>query len=400
MDATGVTELNEFLVLDAVRSAGELTRPELGERLGLSQASVSRIVKRLLADDVITEYAGKTEGPGRNRAILRFNARAGAVLAVDLGGTKCHGALADLAGDILDEDYRRTFEHPEAADTLLASIASLRAAADRAGLPVRAVAVGIPALLDPDTGLAVAGPNLGWDGFDLTGVLKSALAEPFTVDNDVNLAALGQAWRGEGRGASSFVTLSLGTGIGGAVVLDGRVVRGRHNAAGEIGYLLSAPGELRRGTGGPALESRAAGPAIAARARELAAQDPSGTVLDPAGATGADVFAAAAAGDPVAAAVLDETVEYVAMAIANITAVLDPQRVILDGSVGRALEPYVPRIAELVGRSTFAAPEVVVSRLGPNATVVGAIAGALALERRSTTPAALSFAPGIPSRES
>jgi glucokinase len=399
MDATGVTELNEFLVLDAVRSAGELTRPELGERLGLSQASVSRIVKRLLADDVITEYAGKTEGPGRNRAILRFNARAGAVLAVDLGGTKCHGALADLAGDILDEDYRRTFEHPEAADTLLASIASLRTAADRAGLPVRAVAVGIPALLDPDTGLAVAGPNLGWDGFDLTGVLKSALAEPFTVDNDVNLAALGQAWRGEGRGASSFVTLSLGTGIGGAVVLDGRVVRGRHNAAGEIGYLLSAPGELRRGTGGPALESRAAGPAIAARARELAAQDPSGTVLDPAGATGADVFAAAAAGDPVAAAVLDETVEYVAMAIANITAVLDPQRVILDGSVGRALEPYVPRIAELVGRSTFAAPEVVVSRLGPNATVVGAIAGALALERRSTTPAALSFAPGIPSLE-
>jgi glucokinase len=400
MDATGVTELNEFLVLDAVRSAGELTRPELGERLGLSQASVSRIVKRLLADDVITEYAGKTEGPGRNRAILRFNARAGAVLAVDLGGTKCHGALADLAGEILDEDYRRTFEHPEAADTLLASIASLRAAADRAGLPVRAVAVGIPALLDPDTGLAVAGPNLGWDGFDLTGVLKSALAEPFTVDNDVNLAALGQAWRGEGRGASSFVTLSLGTGIGGAVVLDGRVVRGRHNAAGEIGYLLSAPGELRRGTGGPALESRAAGPAIAARARELAAQDPSGTVLDPAGATGADVFAAAAAGDPVATAVLDETVEYVAMAIANITAVLDPQRVILDGSVGRALEPYVPRIAELVGRSTFAAPEVVVSRLGPNATVVGAIAGALALERRSTTPAALSFAAGIPSLES
>jgi glucokinase len=400
MDATGVTELNEFLVLDAVRSAGELTRPELGERLGLSQASVSRIVKRLLADDVITEYAGKTEGPGRNRAILRFNARAGAVLAVDLGGTKCHGALADLAGEILDEDYRRTFEHPEAADTLLASIASLRAAADRAGLPVRAVAVGIPALLDPDTGLAVAGPNLGWDGFDLTGVLKSALAEPFTVDNDVNLAALGQAWRGEGRGASSFVTLSLGTGIGGAVVLDGRVVRGRHNAAGEIGYLLSAPGELRRGTGGPALESRAAGPAIAARARELAAQDPSGTVLDPAGATGADVFGAAAAGDPVATAVLDETVEYVAMAIANITAVLDPQRVILDGSVGRALEPYVPRIAELVGRSTFAAPEVVVSRLGPNATVVGAIAGALALERRSTTPAALSFAAGIPSLES
>jgi glucokinase len=397
MDATGVTELNEFLVLDAVRSAGELTRPELGERLGLSQASVSRIVKRLLADQVVTESAGRSEGPGRNASILRFNARAGAVIAVDLGGTKCHGALADLAGEILEEDYRRTFELPEAADTLLASIASLREAARRTGLPVRAVAVGIPALLDPDTGLAVAGPNLGWDGFDLGGVLKATLAEPFTVDNDVNLAALGQAWRGEGRGASSFVTLSLGTGIGGAVVLDGRIVRGRHNAAGEIGYLLNARTELRRDTAEPALESRAAGPAIARRARELAARDPSRTTLDPATATGADVFAAAAAGDPVATAVLDETVEHVAMAITNITAVLDPQRVILDGSVGRALEPYVPRIAELVGRNAFAAPEVLVSRLGPNATVVGAIAGALALERQSNAPAAIPFIPFLES---
>jgi glucokinase len=400
MDSSGVTELNEFLVLDAVRTAGEITRPELGERLGLSQASVSRIVKRLLADDVITESSGQTEGPGRNRSILRFNARAGAVIAVDLGGTKCHGALADLSGEILHEDYRRTFERPEAADTLLASIASLRQAATEAGLPVRAVAVGIPALLDPDTGLAVAGPNLHWDGFDLPGLLKSELLEPFTIDNDVNLAALGQAWRGEGRGASSFVTLSLGTGIGGAVVLDGQLVRGRHNAAGEIGYLLTSRTQLRAGTGEPALESLAAGPGIAARARELAAQDPARTTLDPTTATGADVFAAATAGDPVATTVLDETVEHVAMAIVGITAVLDPQRVILDGSVGRALEPYVPRIADLVSSSVFAPPEVVVSRLGPNATVVGAIAGALTLERQATAPAALSFTPGIPPLES
>ena len=400
MDATGVTELNEFLVLDAVRSAGELTRSELGERLGLSQASVSRIVKRLLADQIVTESAGRSEGPGRNASILRFNARAGAVLAVDLGGTKCHGAVADLSGEILAEDYRRTFDRPEAADTLLASIASLRDAATAAGLPVRAVAVGIPALVDPDSGLAVAGPNLGWDGFDLFGLLKTELAEPFAVDNDVNLAALGQAWRGEGRDASSFVTLSLGTGIGGAVVLDGRVVRGRHNAAGEIGYLLSHRAQLHRGTGAPALESVAAGPAIAARARELAAQDPARTTLDPETATGADVFAAAADGDPVAAEVLAETVEHVALAITNITAVLDPQRVILDGSVGRALEPYVPRIAELVARNAFAAPEVLVSRLGPNATVVGAVAAALTLERRSTAPAALPLTTGIPTLES
>ena len=337
MDVGNIAELNTFLLLDAIRSRGEATRRQLGRELGLSDASVSRIVKRLLATGIIEELPGEGAVRGRTPSILRFIGPAGGVIAVDLGGTRCHGALADLAGGTLATDFREpSADHPardeqgrheqsrdeqsrdqqgrdqpggDAAGTLLSCIEALKAAAGDLGIPVRAVVVGIPALIDPVSQLAVAGPNVHWQGFDLLGVLRERLSEPFEVDNDVNLAALGQAWRGQGRGIHSFVTMSLGTGIGGAVVIDGHLVRGSHNAAGEVGYLpfwrWRWPSGLPPGRAADrqGFEDVASGPALRARAAELLAESPGRD--GPAGrAAGladgfdvADVFAAAARGD-------------------------------------------------------------------------------------------------------
>ena len=271
------------------------------------------------------------------------------------------------------------------ASTLLASIDFLRGAAARESLPVRAVCVGIPALVNPDTGLVDAGPNVHWHGFDLMGLLKSELTEPFAVENDVNLAGLGEAWQGGGVGVSSFVTLSLGTGIGAAIVLDGRVLRGRHNAAGEIGYLITTPSQLR---GGPraGLEDLISGAALASRARQLAVAAPGQTSMDHAAITPALIFAAAANGDEVAAGLIGDLVESVAITITAVTTLVDPARVILGGSIGGALAPYLPQIESLVAQVTYCPPELVISSLGPNATVVGAIASALALHRDAYAP--------------
>ncbi len=325
MERSSVTETNQFLVLDAIRSAGATTRPELAAALGLSAASVSRIVRRLLAESLVIEEPGPSDGVGRNRDVLRFNQRAGAVIAIDLGGTKCHGALADLAGQIVAEDQRPTFEGGSPASSLLASIGSLRAAARREQLQVRAVCVGIPALVNPDTGLVDAGPNVHWHGFDLMGLLSAELTEPFAVENDVNLAGLGEAWQGAGVGVGSFVTLSLGTGIGAAIVLDGRLVRGQHNAAGEVGYLVTRPSQLR-GVPVAGLEELISGAALTRRATELAKASPEATGLDPAAIAPAAVFAAAAAGDQIAAQVIGELAETVAIAVTAVTALVDPAR--------------------------------------------------------------------------
>ena len=161
---------------------------------------------------------------------------------------------------------------------------------------------------------ATAGPNVHWQGFDLLGVLRAELTEPFEVDNDVNLAALGEAWRGQGRGISSFVTMSLGTGIGGAVVIDGHLIRGSHNAAGEVAYFPFWPRPSGAGPSGagprvpaegqgparPGFEDVASGPALRARAAELVRGGvASELTVRPGGEPGfevADVFAAAAAG--------------------------------------------------------------------------------------------------------
>src|SRR5579871_750811 len=326
MDVGNIAELNTFLVLDAVRSHGRATRSQLARELGLSDASVSRIVKRLLDAGTIAELPGEPTARGRIPTILQFVGPIGAVIAVDLGGTQCHGALADLAGGTVAEDFRPAVSGEAAADRLLACIAALKAKAAELARPVRAVVVGIPALIDPATGLATAGPNVHWQGYDLIGALRESLAEPFEVDNDVNLGALGQAWRGAGRGISSFVLMSLGTGIGGALVIDGHLIRGRHNAAGELAYFpvarfpadpghafdlahpadpLSSPGPRGnadparaagepRGTGLPrsGFEDVASGLALRARAVELAGQGVP-TAIDPTSFELADVFKAA-----------------------------------------------------------------------------------------------------------
>ena len=290
-----------------------------------------------------------------------------AVLGVDLGGTKCHAVLADGSGRVVDEVYRNSDHLPDPVDVLLGVIGDLRASAAACRLAVCGIAIGVPAFIDPDSGLVVGGWNLGWDRFDLRARLDAVLSEPYTIDNDVNLAALGEARSGAGQGARCFATVAIGTGLGGAVVVDGQVLRGRHGAAGEFGFLLADRGQLgRRGLMG--MESRVGGPWIGARMRELA---PDSAVLG-----AAAVFAAASDGDPIAVQVLTELVEHVAMTIVDVTAVVDPEVVVLDGSVGRSLGPYLGQLVELVEPSVLYPPDVRISTLAPNSTLAGAVAEA------------------------
>ena len=393
MDIGNIAELNAFLVLDAIRSHGKVTRRQLSAELSLSDASVSRIAQRLLRAELIAEEPGDRPARGRTPTVLRFVGAAGSVIAIDLGGTRCHGVLADLAGTTMAEDFRPTREGEHAAAALLECIAALRPDRGSRSWPVRAVVVGIPAVIDPRTGLATAGPSVHWQDFDLMGILAAEVAEPFEVDNDANLSALGQAWRGAGRGVHSFVTMSLGTGIGGGIVVDGHLLSGRHNAAGEVGYLpvggrrdAAADGSSFGSVPG-GFEDVASGPALRSQAERLIA-DGQRTSLT-ADFTVADVFAAAATGDAVGGRIVHDLVGHVAAAIVATTALIDPELVILDGSIGRALEPWLPELTAAVQERVFGAPEIVISQLGPNATVTGAIARALAMVAEQDAPVPL-----------
>ena len=386
---SSMLEVNEYLVLEHVRREGETTRPEIARAVGLAASSVSRLVRRLVDEGLIFEGPGASTG-GRPRTVLSFNTRAGCVIGVDLGGTRCHGALADLAGQQLAEDVRPTSQDVAPFGVLEASIDALAARAASLGLPVLALTVGVPAILDPDSGLAVGGPNVRWHGFPIVDRLAARGTVPFAVENDVNLAALAHAWRGDGRGLANFATISIGTGIGAALVIDGRLARGRHNAAGEVGYLVLEKAQLGNVSHGAlgSFERLAAGPAITEHAHELLEEGASSSLRTGSLTTEA-VFAAARAGDPVAGEVIGHLLDHVAMAVIAVGAIADPELVVFDGAVGRALEPFLAQVTDRVRLHLPMPPRLVPSGLGADATVLGAIAAALSLARSKRGPSAI-----------
>jgi len=313
------------------------------------------------------------------------------VIGVDLGGTKCQAALADLSGSILHEIRRPTHGDDEPYPTLIRAIEDLQAEARRLGLPVLSVAVGVPAILDSTSGMAVSGPNVQWQQFAIVPKLAADVHVPVIVENDVNLAALAHAWRGDGRRVGDFVTISIGTGIGAAVVANGRLVKGRRNGAGEIGYLTLSAERLRfplaRGVGD--FEERASGPGIAQRALELLASTDGASLLRGSDVTPASVFEAAQAGDALATRVIDETLDDVALALIAVCSLLDPEIIILDGSVGRSLRPYLDLLAGRISTRLWATPRLTISSLGSDSTVIGAIAAALQSVRRNAAPSSM-----------
>lgn len=383
-------EVNEYLVLEFVRDHHRTTRSEIARALELSQASVSRIVSKFLERGILLESGDTSTSGGRPRAVLTLNVEKVAVVGIDLGGTKCHGALSGLDGEILAEQYVTVDDAGGAFEALAQVWLAMTTAAERRGVPIGALAVGVPAVIDADTELAVRGPNVGWEGFDLVARVR-AFGIPFVVENDVNLAAIAEGEVGQAVGATDYAVLSIGTGLGGAVVANGRLVRGRHHAAGEIGDLVPDVrmlGESRLGNIG-GLESVLSGRGIATRVRSLVATDPSARAELGDKPTAREVIEAALDGRPHSKALVDDVLRTLAQAVIAIAAVIDPEIVVIDGSVGRALAPFLDEVTLLVARHIPTPPRLAVSELGPNSTVRGAISGALNHLRATDAPLVL-----------
>lgn len=296
------------------------------------------------------------------------------VAGVDLGGTKCLGVLADLGSNVV-HTTRIELSSVGGAEAALAGVCRhLAQTAQSEGHQIEAVGIGVPAVIDPASGIAVRGPNTGWDGFNVLS-LTSSLDVPTVLDNDVNLAALGEQAVGAGQGHDDFAVLAIGTGLGGAVIAGGRLLRGAGNGAGEFGILSPPASAFTSGD----LESVVSGVGIAQAARAHTQRHPEAIDVwgtDPDART---VFAAALRGDPHAEAVLTPVLDGVAACIVALSAIVDPDLVVLDGSVGSNLTPFLPRIDERVARHLETLPILTCSALRPTATVAGAVQQALAL---------------------
>jgi len=301
------------------------------------------------------------------------------VAGVDLGGTKILTALADTGGNILARIKVATKAADGPAAVIGRLVDSVRQVA--AGVPLAAVGVGSPGPLDHTTGLVYHSPNLGWRNVPLGEMLRERLGVPVFVDNDANLAALGECVRGAGQNESHLVYVTVSTGIGGGLILDGRIYHGSAGGAGEIGHMiLDRDGPLcscgRRGC----LEALASGTAIAREARELVARGGGSGLrrLEPGAITAQTVAETARQGDAAAAAILRAAAVNLGRGLAGVITLLNPRVVVVGGGVMASGPAFLATAREEAARHAYGPAwervSLVPARLGGDSGVVGAVA--------------------------
>jgi predicted NBD/HSP70 family sugar kinase len=358
--------------LECIRVRGPVSRAQIARESGLSKPTVSQALIALEHSRLVREAGRSSGGKGPTAVLYEMNPKAGWVVGLDVGRDRVRAAIADLSGKIVA--HRDEPARIRSADTLISQVGeTARQLASDAGIRWRQVtfaAVGSPGVFEPDSDQVAMAHNLpGWGRHGILEKLREQLGTGLAFENDVNLATLGEAWRGLGRGVEDFVYLHVGIGVGMGLFLGGELYRGARGAAGEIGYLPLAtadphdPANRKRG----ALENGLGAAAIlrSARSAGLSSRTPKA------------VFDAARKGDRHALKVVGVVAERIALAIAAVSPVLDPELVILGGSVGLnadlLLEPVRREVAEL---SPFR-PRIEVSRLGDEAELHGAVALAL-----------------------
>lgn len=398
--------MNAASVLSALRAGGPSRIADLMELTDLSRPAVTRAVESLRGDgwvadvdptvepDPTTDVAGRQNRLGRPAALLRFRAEAGHVLGVDVGPHKIVAMVADLSGDVVAEHRADTrgLDGRAVLDAIVSVTA--QASADVPETSLLAAAVGSPGLIDPGTGAVTLAPSIpGWDRIPIASALRDRLACPVTVHNDVNLAVLGERWRGDAASVDNLVFLQWGARVGTGIMINGKLHIGAAGAAGELGFLdlastVSGPadpsareGDSSTTTMGP-FERQVGAAAVIDLAIAEAARSDDAELLALMRTAQADddaavLFDAARAGNKLAEQIIDTICARMAGGLAALQLILDPDLIVVGGGLSRAGEPLLSAVETHLRTRTLAPPRLALSSLGDTAVVLGAVRSAL-----------------------
>ncbi len=373
-------QMNSALLLEMIRTGGPVSRAELARQSGLTKPTVSSLVADMMERSIVVEDgAGEPDARGgKPPTMLRFDASGGALVAAEIGSAQVRIWLADLDGNVMDSENcairpGRGAEH--VLDTLCAGMQTVLSRGRGRRRKLRCISVAAPGRVDARTGTVLeAGNVFHWRNVELRKTVAKRFGVETLVDNDVNLAAMGEMHAGLAGGVQNFVLIRLGTGIGAGLVLGGQLYQGTHWAAGEIAHMVfdravaAADGTIDRGL----LESAIGSDQILQRVSSARAG--AGEVA------GADLAAelaeAMSRNDPVAARVLDELAEKLSIAVADLAAVIDPELIVLAGDLFALV---TDRIQELVGRVIPWPMRIELSALGADAALIGAMGAAKSL---------------------
>ncbi|MCE6075821.1 ROK family transcriptional regulator [Agrobacterium vitis] len=356
--------------MDILLHQGPTSRADLAKKTGLSKQTMSEVIRTLETAGWVRVKGIVSGKVGRSAVTYEVAPDAGFVIGMDIGATTIRVAIADIAGTIVHEVEKSTGEH--GGEALLAHVSGIvEASLKKARISrskVLLAAVAMPGVVDPETGRLSLAPNLSEIGsLDVIKSLQGIFRCDVIIENDVNAAVIGESWKGSGIGLDSVAFVSLGTGIGLGVLVNGKLMRGAKGAAGEIAYLPFGADPYSS----ESLERGALECAIGARG----ILERYGSPADD-GMTVRDILEAAEKGEAKALATVQETARLAALLVVSVHAMLDPGKIILGGNVGR--NPLMVRmVKEALATSTRSNISLEASTLASRATLVGAVAIAL-----------------------
>ncbi len=382
VDHAKMREMNLALILSYLREHRRLSRSQLAKITGLTKATVSSLVKELIDRKFVREIGLSSRAIGRPSIALELNPEAGYIIGSEIGVDFVSVLLTNFSAEPLFRASEDTTalqgERQAVLDCTLGLVRRAMDQVEQRGGELLGLGLGVPGLVDVDSGRLLFAPNLGWKDVPLRDILEEQFHFPVHVDNEANLAALGESYFGAGRELNFVLFVSSGVGLGGGIVYHKEVLQGASGLAGEIGHMTMDPNGLRCNCGNMGCwETLVSQGAVFRRVAEMAASGRQ-SVLAERVLTIPLVVEAAGQGDRVALEALRETGRYLGIGIANLINAFNPELVVFGGILSRAQEFLLPPIQEEVSRRALLWSQdktrLVIARHGTDACAIGGVA--------------------------
>lgn len=343
--------MNRSKALREIYFNGPISRQEICQHTGMSQATVTNVVAELLGEKIVQESGIKESDGGRPITLLTINPAYGFIIGIDVGETVIQVSAFDLSLRELQTVFRplslEENQPDQVVDHIVKGVESLLRDSDIRRDQILGVGIGFPGLVDHKTGISIFAPNWGWHDVPIASILESRLDLPMALDNGAKAMALAESMFGAGRGVNNMVVVLVGTGVGAGIIEDGSLYRGAMNSAGELGHtVLEMNGRLCRCGKKGCLEAYVGAPGIISRYAELAQSNDPGLVGDQKEMI-RSIIQAAHEGNATAQRVLDDTLNYLSLGIGNLINLVNPEKVLLGGWVGILIgQEFLPRLEE------------------------------------------------------
>jgi glucokinase-like ROK family protein len=386
-DQNLVRQFNTAVVLDALRYRAPVSRAELAAQTGLNRSTISSIIRGLLDDGLVQETTLQSDRVGRPGMLLELNPAGGFAVGIEIGVD----FISIIATDFVVNVFWRQRVSLDPAEGQIAflerAFVMTQEALDEGrarGLRPLGIGIGVPGLVDLRRGVLLIAPQLGWTNTPIRLMWTQRFNLPVFVENEANAAALGEYYFGVARGVKVFVYLGAGFGLGGGIIIGGKLFRGSHGYAAEVGHMTMQPnGELcscgKRGC----LETLVGPRAVIRRVQQTLREGSAATSLPVSGPeleqiTFAKVLEAAKQGDSVALTALQEVGRHLGLGIANLVNIFNPEMVVLGGELNRASEILLPVVEQEVSLNAWRVScenlRIAPSAHGTEASVMGVVA--------------------------